>query len=177
MAVRPEGPVELDIGARSDLSVQRGRLGADNATPTVTTTLEIGRGYVLNETVTLDLTGNTLGFGACVGVLVRLVEYVFLVANGGIVDIAVAGNGGSESESGSNVLHCERRGEMYDPAYQLGASEEANEYKLGKLKKKRMNAMFRYWMTWRAEINCARLSSLYRSTFYSMSRVKGVYHA
>jgi len=37
---------------------------------------------------------------------------------------------------------------MYDPAYEkLVASEEANEYKLGKLKKKRMNVMFRYWMT------------------------------
>ena len=50
---------------------------------------------------------------------------------------------------------------MYDPAYEkLVASEEANEYKLGKLKKKRMNAMLRYWMTWRAEIYCARLSTL-----------------
>lgn len=52
-------------------------------------------------------------------------------------------------------------GKMYDPAYEkLVASEEANEYKLGKLKKKRMNAMLRYWMTWRAEVDCARLSTL-----------------
>lgn len=34
---------------------------------------------------------------------------------------------------------------MYDPAYEkLVASEEMNEYKLGELSKKRMNAVRRY---------------------------------
>jgi hypothetical protein len=72
----------------------------------------------------------------------------------------VAGDSRGESESSSNVLHCKRVEKLYDPAYELVASEEANEYKLGKLKKKRMNVMLRYWMTLEADLYCTRLSTL-----------------
>jgi hypothetical protein len=144
VAIGPESPKELNIGASSDLGMERSRLRANDATSSVATTLEIGRVYVLDWTVTLDLTGDSLGGRAHVRVLVRLVKRVVLVANGGIVDIAVAGNSRGKSESSSNVLHCEWYGKMYDPAYELVASEEANEYKLGKLKRKRMKVMLRY---------------------------------
>ena len=102
MGVGPKSPVEVDFRAGSNLSMERSRLRANDATLGVTTALEIGRSYILDRAVALDLTGDALRGGAGVRVLVRL----------------------------------------------------------GKLKKKRMNAMLRYWMTWRAEVDCARLSTL-----------------
>lgn len=111
MGVGPKSPVEVDFRAGSNLSLERSRLRANDATLGVTTALEIGRSYILDRAVALDLTGDALRGGAGVRVLVRLVEGVRLVTNGGVVDIAVASDGRGESKSGSDVLHCSDVGE------------------------------------------------------------------
>jgi len=85
-------------------------LRTNDASLGVATALEIGRGYVLDGAIALDLARDALRRRAGVRVLVRLVESVCLVADGGVVDIAVTGNGGGESESSSDVLHCESIG-------------------------------------------------------------------
>ena len=137
VAVRPEGPVEIDCGTSSNLGVKRSRLRANDATRGVATALEIGRGDILDRTIALDRTGDTLRSRVHVRVLVRLVEVVGLVANGSVADKAVAGDGRGESESSSDVLHCESVGRCtIRRMRELVASEEANGYKLGKLKKK-----------------------------------------
>ena len=112
--------------------MERCRLRANYTTLSVTTTLEIGGGHVLNWSVTLDLAGNTLGSRARVRVLIRLVESICLVANGGIVDIAVTSDGCGKGESSSNVLHCEGIEKCTTRRMNLLMSEETNEYKLTK---------------------------------------------
>lgn len=116
VAIRPESPEEVDLRASSDLSLKRGRLRANDAALSVAAALQVGRGDILDRPVALDLTRDALGCGARVRVLVWLVESVRLVANGGVVDVAVAGDGRGECESSSDVSHCES-GKMYDPAY------------------------------------------------------------
>lgn len=84
--------------------MQGSRLGALDTTSSVTTALDIRDGNVLNRSVALDGTRDTLHVGH-VRVLVRLVEDVFLATDGSVVDIAVSCNGSSESEGGGDVLH------------------------------------------------------------------------
>lgn len=86
------------------------RSRTNNASISVAAALEIGRSYVLDGTVALDLARDTLRRRARIGILVRLVESVCFVADGGVVDIAVTRNGGCESESSSDVLHCDSIG-------------------------------------------------------------------
>jgi hypothetical protein len=84
--------------------MQSSGLGAVDTASGVTAALDIGNGYVLNRSVALDRTRDTLHVGH-IRVLVRLVEDVFLATNSSVVDIAVSRNGGSESEGGGDVLH------------------------------------------------------------------------
>lgn len=108
MRVWPQRPEELDIRASSNLGVESSRRRASKATGSVAAALNIGDGEVLNRSVALDWTGDTLRLGAHVRVGVWLVELKVLTANGGIADIAVGRNGGSESEGRGEVLHLQR---------------------------------------------------------------------
>lgn len=105
MAVGPESPVEIHLGAGSSFSVKRCRLRANNAALCVATTLQIGQGYILYWTIALNGTRDALRSRVHVGILIWLVEGVRLVANGSIVHVAVTGHSGGESESSGDVLH------------------------------------------------------------------------
>ena len=116
MAIRPQGPEELDIRASSDLSMESSRRRSGQPTSSVATALDVRDGKVLYRAVTLDRTRDALGLGAGIWVGVWLVELIVLTANGGIADIAVCRDSGSESESRGKVLHFEKFGREYGPA-------------------------------------------------------------
>lgn len=73
---RPQGPVQVDVGAGSHIGREVGRAGADNAIGGVTTTLEVGVADVRHGAVALDGTRDSFGGRARVRVGVRLVELV-----------------------------------------------------------------------------------------------------
>lgn len=106
VAVRPEGPVELDVGASCDFSVQSSWRRSLDAALSVPTALEVSESYVLDWSVALDGARDALYATANIWVLVWLVEGVVFATDSRIAHVAVSGDGRGEGECGSNVLHC-----------------------------------------------------------------------
>lgn len=105
MAIGPQCPSKRDVRASRCLSVQGCGRGTNNAALSVATALEVGERDILNGTVALDGSRDALGSRRDVRVLVRLVEGVDLVRDGGIVDITMGGDNGSHAEGWKDELH------------------------------------------------------------------------
>jgi len=97
VSIGPKCPVEFDVGASSSFGMEGSRLRAKHSTSSVSTTLDIRDGYILDRSIALDRTRDTLHCG-CVRVGVWLVEGIVGSADSGIVHISMGSNGGSEGE-------------------------------------------------------------------------------
>jgi hypothetical protein len=105
MRLRPQSPVEGDLGPSSGCSVKSSRHTALNTASSVSVALDVDAGDILDGAVSGDRSGDALGLGVHVRVGVGVVELVFLSADDGALNVAVSGGDGRGGEDGGDVTH------------------------------------------------------------------------